>query len=50
MKCLDMDKTIRQWDGSPVPLSLSYDENGVSIGQIVRLCGESKGMVEKCLK
>lgn len=28
------------------PYPLSYDENGVSIRQIVRLCGESKGMVE----
>ena len=25
-------------------------ENGVSIRQIVRLCGESKGIVEKCLR
>ena len=29
---------------------IKFQENGMSIRQIARLCGETKGMVEKCLR
>lgn len=47
-------KSVAEFQKLKITLKEKYikkiHENGVSIRQIVRLCGESKGIVEKCLR
>ncbi|MGN0492417.1 MAG: REP-associated tyrosine transposase [Acutalibacteraceae bacterium] len=47
-------KSISEFEVLPIALKENYiiyfHENGLSIRQISRLCGETKGFVEKCLK